>query len=49
MDALEFLAPFLETVRSPETSGPITLVALAALHRIVARGILGAFVQLQGS
>lgn len=42
VDPLEYLAPFLETVKSPETSGPITLVALAALHKIISRGILGA-------
>ena len=41
MDPLEYLTPFLETVKSPETSGPITLVALAALQKIIARGVLG--------
>lgn len=41
MDPLEYLAPFLETVKSPETSGPITLVALSALQKILARGVLG--------
>ncbi len=41
MDPLEYLTPFLETVKSPETSGPITLVALSALHKIIARGVLG--------
>lgn len=39
---LEYLSPFLETVKSPETSGPITLVALSSLHKIISRGILGA-------
>lgn len=41
VDPLEYLAPFLETVKSPETSGPITLVALSALQKIIARGVLG--------
>ncbi|KAL4436787.1 hypothetical protein ABPG75_003926 [Micractinium tetrahymenae] len=39
---LEYLSPFLETVKSPDTSGPITLVALSSLHKIISRGILGA-------
>ncbi|KAI3425868.1 hypothetical protein D9Q98_007841 [Chlorella vulgaris] len=42
VDPLEYLTPFLETIKSPETSGPITLVALAALDRIIRRGILSA-------
>ncbi|PRW57821.1 ARF guanine-nucleotide exchange factor GNOM-like [Chlorella sorokiniana] len=41
VEPLEYLTPFLETVKSPETSGPITLVALSALHKILARGVLG--------
>lgn len=43
VDPLEYLTPFLETIKSPETSGPITLVALAALDRIIRRGILSAW------
>ncbi|EFN55517.1 hypothetical protein CHLNCDRAFT_133932 [Chlorella variabilis] len=42
VDPLEYLTPFLETIKSPETSGPITLVALASLDRIIRRGILSA-------
>eukprot|EP00850_Spirogloea_muscicola_P004010 SM000017S02750 [mRNA] locus=s17:5236:10862:- [translate_table: standard] len=39
----EYLAPFLEAVRSVETSAPITAAALAAVHRILRlRGALGA-------
>jgi hypothetical protein len=41
VDPLEYLTPFLETIKSPETSGPITLVALASLNKIISRGILG--------
>ncbi|PSC74405.1 ARF guanine-nucleotide exchange factor GNOM isoform B [Micractinium conductrix] len=39
---LEYLTPFIETVKSPETNGPITVVALTSLHRIITRSIIGA-------
>ena len=35
-----FLDPFLAVVRSPETSGPITTVALQALGRFCAAGLV---------
>ena len=38
---LEYLAPFLEVVRSPETSGPITAVALTSIRRMLEENILG--------
>lgn len=38
---LEYLTPFIETVKSPETNGPITVVALTSLHRIITRSIIG--------
>ena len=38
---LEYLAPFLEVVRSPETSGPITAVALTSVRRMLEENILG--------
>ena len=39
---MEYLAPFLEVVRSPETSGPITAVALTSVRRMLEENILGA-------
>lgn len=41
MEPLEYLAPFLEVIKSPETSGPITAVALTAVNRFLERDILG--------
>jgi len=38
---MEYLAPFLEVVRSPETSGPITAVALTSVRRMLEENILG--------
>ena len=35
------MAPFLEVVRSPETSGPITGVALTSVRRMLAAYTLG--------
>ena len=37
-----YLAPFLEVVRSAETSGPITGAALDAVHKFTSRGLIGA-------
>jgi len=34
--------PFLEVIRSPETSGPITGVALTSIRRILDQDIIGA-------
>lgn len=42
VDPLEYLSPFLEAVRNPEVNGPITLVALTSLERILRHGLLGA-------
>mmetsp|Transcript_17390 Transcript_17390/g.52068 ORF Transcript_17390/g.52068 Transcript_17390/m.52068 type:complete len:1953 (-) Transcript_17390:228-6086(-) len=38
---LEYLNPFLEVIRSPETSGPITGVALTSVRRILDQDIIG--------
>lgn len=40
MDALVLLHPFLEVVRSPETSGPITATALSSIDRFITYSIL---------
>jgi len=39
---LEYLGPFLEVIRSPETSGPITGVALTSVCRMLDEFTLGA-------
>ncbi len=38
---MEYLAPFLEVIRSPETSGPITGTALTSLTRFLSQDIIG--------
>ena len=42
MPPLEYLSPFLDVIKSPETSGPITAVALTSMHRFLERDTLGA-------
>lgn len=42
VDPLEYLGPFLEVIRSPETSGPITGVALSSVCRMLDEYTLGA-------
>lgn len=36
-----FLAPFLEIVRSEETTGPVTSLALSAVNKMIAYGLIG--------
>lgn len=36
-----FMAPFLEIIRSEETSGAITSLALLAVNKIISYGLLG--------
>lgn len=40
LDALVLLSPFLDVVRSPETSGPITATALSSIDRFLTYSIL---------
>lgn len=35
------MQPFLDVIKSPEISGPVTGVALAGMHRIITAGMLG--------
>lgn len=37
-----FLAPFLEIIRSEETTGPVTSLALSAVNKIISYGLIGA-------
>lgn len=41
VEPLEYLEPFLEVIRSPEVSGPVTGVALAGLNRMLSKYIFG--------
>ncbi|BGP21002.1 GDP/GTP exchange factor for ARF [Rhodosporidiobolus nylandii] len=40
IDAVSLLHPFLDVVRSPETSGPITATALSSIDKFLTYGIL---------
>lgn len=40
LDALTLLQPFLEVVRSPETSGPITATALTSIDKFLTYSVL---------
>ena len=43
VDPLDYLTPFMEVIRSPETSGPVTGVALTAVARFLDAYIIGAY------
>lgn len=36
-----FLAPFLEAIRSEETTGPITSISLSAVNKFLSYGLIG--------
>ena len=42
VEPLEYLSPFLEVINSPETSGPITAVALGSVNKFLDCELLGA-------
>ena len=41
IDSNTFLTPFLDIIRSDETSGPITCLALNAVNKFLAYGLIG--------
>lgn len=43
IEPLEYLKPFLEVIKSPETNGTVTDVALSSVLRILQANILGTF------
>jgi hypothetical protein len=43
IEPLEYLQPFLEVIKSPDTNGAVTDVALSSLLRILHANILGTF------
>lgn len=36
-----YLAPFLDVIRSEETTGPVTSLALAAINKFLSYGLIG--------
>jgi brefeldin A-resistance guanine nucleotide exchange factor 1 len=40
IDSLTFLTPFLDIIRSDETSGPITCLALNAVNKFLSYGLI---------
>ena len=43
----EFLSPFLEVIRSEDTTGPITGLALTSVNKFLSYGLIGMF-RIQG-
>lgn len=41
VDSVTFLTPFLEVVRSENTTGPVTGVALSSISKILSYNLLG--------
>jgi hypothetical protein len=39
----EFLSPFLEVIRSEDTTGPITGLALTSVNKFLSYGLIGEF------
>ncbi|XP_063243123.1 Golgi-specific brefeldin A-resistance guanine nucleotide exchange factor 1 isoform X2 [Bacillus rossius redtenbacheri] len=40
LDSSHYLSPFLEVIRSEETTGPVTSLALAAVHKFLSYGLI---------
>jgi brefeldin A-resistance guanine nucleotide exchange factor 1 len=40
-----FMAPFLEIIRSEETTGPVTSIALSAVNKIISYGLIGMIIK----
>lgn len=43
VDPNAFLAPFLDVIRSEETTGPITSLALTSINKFLSYGLIGKF------
>lgn len=41
LDPGTYLSPFLEVIRSKETTGPVTNLALAAVNKFLSYGLIG--------
>ncbi|CAB3230203.1 unnamed protein product [Arctia plantaginis] len=40
LDPATYLSPFLEVIRSKETTGPVTSLALSAIHKFLSYGLI---------
>ena len=43
IDSNTFLTPFLDIIRSDETSGPITCLALNSVNKFLSYGLIGSY------
>lgn len=43
IEAQVFLAPFLEVIRTADTTGPLTSLALASVNKFLSYGLIGKF------
>ena len=43
LDANIYLGPFLEVIRSEDTAGPITGVALSSVNKFLCYGLIGEY------
>lgn len=41
IDSWTFVSPFLDIIRSDETSGPLTCLALNAVNKFLSYGLIG--------
>ena len=41
----EFLSPFLEVIRSEDTTGPITGLALTSINKFLSYGLIGTCIE----
>lgn len=41
LDPSTYLSPFLEVIRSKETTGPVTSLALSSIHKFLSYGLIG--------
>ena len=46
IDANVYLGPFLEVIRSEDTAGPITGVALSSVNKFLCYGLIGRYLKL---
>lgn len=44
LDPNIFLGPFLEVIRSEETTGPVTSLALSAVNKFLSYGLIGSII-----
>lgn len=49
LDPGVFLAPFLEIIRSEETTGPVTSLALSAVNKMISYNLIGMYPDIVAS